>query len=232
VAIAFDATGSTVGNNVATVTIDITAAATGAVCYCFFQIATNEPKGLTFAGWQRLVDSDEAVSSHFALWRRTKQSGDTTFPASWNTAQGVSAVWASYTGLASPYPDEGYVGVAHIANSASYTTPSGTPQDNTRWALACAGARSTVTTGETWTAPGALTLRGQAVNSTLRCSPVAIADSNGAVAFSAQSYTFTLSAAEAHGGTVLAFLIPAAAATPAYPPPVVERQAVARAANW
>ncbi len=231
-AIAFDSTGSVTGNNVATVTVDITTAATGAFCYCFFQIATNELKGITFTGWQRLIDTDEAVSSHFALFRRVKQSGDTTFAASWNTAQGVAAAWASYTGLNATYPEEGFVGATHITNSASYVTPTGTPADATRWALGCAGARSTVTTGETWTGPGAMTIRSQAVNSTLRCSPVAIADTNATVAQSAQSYTFTLSAAEVHGGTTLAFLIPAASANPVYPLPENKPQAVPRAATW
>jgi hypothetical protein len=232
VAIAVDSSGSTTGNSVTSLSVDITAAAVGAFCYCFIQIATAQANGVTMAGWQQLCDIDEASSSHFALYRRVKQSGDTTFTVSWANTQGAAAVWASYTGLNATYPEEGFRSAGHVASSASYTTQSVTPADNTRWALACAGARSTTGT-ETWTAPGALTLRTQAVNSLTRWSPACIADSNSAVTAALHNYTFTLSASEAHGGCVIAFLIPAASSNPSYPVPSInERQAVQRAATW
>lgn len=231
-AIAFDSTGSATGNSVTTLTVDITSAAVGAVAYCYIQIGSSELAGVTMTGWVKLLDVNEISNgSHYAFFRRTKQSGDTTFGPTWAGAQGATAVWSSYTGLNTTYPDEGVVSARHESTSASYTTPTQAPADNTRWALACAGGRST-TSAETWTAPGTLTLRTQAVNSATRWSPAVIADSNGAVAATAASYTFTLSAAEPHGGAVLAYLIPSTSANPAYPPPTLVRQAVQRAANW
>jgi hypothetical protein len=232
VAIAFDNTGSAFSNAATSLSIDITAAATGAWVYAYFQIGGSEPNGVTLAGWNKLIDQNEPNSgSHFAMFRRVKQSGDTTFSASFQSSQSVVAAWSSYTGLNSDVPDEGFQGASQQSTTSSYTTPTGTPVDNTRWALAAVGARSTVS-AETWTAPASLTLRVQAVNTASRWDPVAIADSNGAVAASAQSYTFTLSASEAHGGKVLGFLVPSTATDPAYPPPIFERQALPRAATW
>ncbi len=231
-AIAFDNTGSAFTNAAASLAIDITAAAVGAFVYAYFQIGGSELNGVTLPGWNKLVDLNEPNSgSHFALFRRTKVSGDTTFTATFQSSQSAVAVWSSYTGLNAAYPEEGFQGAAQQSTTSSYTTPTGTPLDNTRWALCAVGARST-TSAETWTAPAALTLRVQAVNTASRWDPACIADSNGTVAASAQSYTFTLSASEAHGGKVLGFLIPASAANPGYPSPLVKAQAIPRAANW
>jgi hypothetical protein len=233
VAIAFDNSGSTTGNAVTSLSVDITAAATGAFCYAYLQIATNQPAGsVTLAGWQQLCDIDEGTSSHFSLFRRVKQAGDTTFNAAWSSSQGASAVWSSYTGLLAAQPEEGFGPALHTTNTVTFTTKNATPGDATRWALTAAGARSTVTTGETWTAGTGMTLRSQAVNSVLRCSPAVIGDSNGVVAQSQHNYAWTLSSSEAHGGAVLAFLIPSTSATPAVPATVAVRQAVQRAAVW
>lgn len=232
-AIAFDNSGSTTGNSVSSLTVDITAAAVGAWCYAFIQIATSQgTTPVTIAGWQQLCDINEGTNSHFALLRRVKQSGDTTFTANWPTAAGAVAVWSSYTGLLTAQPEEGFGPALHSASSTTYTTKNVTPADNTRWALTAAGGKSTTTTGETWTAGTGMTLRTQAVNSTLNCSPAVIGDSNGAITQAQHNYSWTLSTAEAHGGTALALLIPSTSATPAYPSPVVERQAAARGAYW
>jgi hypothetical protein len=231
-AIALDSNGSATANSATTVSIDITSAATGAFCYCFIQIGTSQTSATTMTGWQQICDINDRTNDHFSLFRRVKQVGDTTFAISWGSASGVAAVWSSYTGLNPSYPDEGLSPATHTVSSTSYTTPNKTPQDNTRWALACAGARSTTTTGETWTAPGTLVNRAQAVNSTLTCSPAVIADSNGAVTAAQHNYTFTLSAAEASGGAIVGFLIPSTATNPAYPLPETRLQAVQTAANW
>ncbi len=210
-AIAFDSSGSTTGNSVNSLTVDITSAAVGAFVYCHVQIGTTVSAGTTMTGWTKLLDADEGSSSHYALWRRQKQSGDTTFSITWTNSQGACADWVSYTGLNSSTPDELATAATHTTSSASYVTPSLTPNGTGRWALAFAGARST-TSAETWTYPGSMSGRVQAVNSATRWSPVAAADSNGTVTQTSQSYTFTLSASEQHGASILLFLVPPSAA--------------------
>lgn len=231
-AIAFDNTGSVTSDSATALTVDITAATVGAYCYCFTQVSTSNKNGFTMTGWQQLCDINEGTASHFGLYRRVKQSGDTTFSVSWQNIGSGSACWSSYTGLNPTYPEEGFRSALHTASSASYTTASITPADATRWALCGVGSRST-TSAETWTAPGTQIIRSQTVNTVTAWSPAAIADSNGAITLSQHNYTFTLSAAEAHGGAVICLLIPATSANPVYPEPALnERAAAQRAANW
>jgi hypothetical protein len=231
VAIAFDSTGSSTTNAATSLSVDITAASTGAFCYVYIQVGTTEPLGFTMTGWQQLNDIQEGVSSHFGLYRRVKQGGDTTFTASWVNSSSATACWSSYTGLNATYPEEGFRSATHTAGSATYTTASVTPADNTRWALCGIGARS-VTAAETWTAPGTQTIRSQAVGTATPWSPALIADSNGAVTATQHNYAFTLSASESHGGAVICLLIPSTSANPAYPQPTDKQQAVPRAATW
>jgi hypothetical protein len=232
VAIAFDNTGSATANfPVTALTVDITAASTGAFCYCYIQASNNNPSGFTMAGWQQLCDINEGTNSHLGLYRRVKQSGDTTFTVTWTNTSSATACWSSYTGLNATYPEEGFRSALHTAASATYTTASVTPASNDRWALCGVSAKSTVS-AETWAPPGTQTIRSQAVGTTTPWSPAAIADSNGPVTQAQHNYAFTLSASESHGGAAICFLIPATSSTPAYPGPVVKDQGVQRAATW
>jgi hypothetical protein len=209
--IAWDSSGAKVGSSVTSLTVDITAAAVGAVCYAAAEIATTQPSGTTMTGWTRLLDADEGSSSHYAVWRRTKISGDTTFTISWANSQGASAVWSSYTGLAAT-PDEGSAALAHTASSTSFTTPSATPSDAARWALVGAGVRVSAA-GETFTAPSGFTARVQAGSTVSRWAIAIVSDSAAAVTAAAHSYTCVLSTAETHGAAWILYLIPASGST-------------------
>lgn len=233
-AIASDSSGSTTGNGVTTLTIDITSAAVGAWCYCFIFIGVNQGGNITFTGWTQVAEGDEGTSTHSALYRRQKQSGDTTFAPSWGTAEGSTAVWRSYTGVDGTTPDQQGTYLAHTVSATTFITSSITPTTATTWAVACAGARSTTSANqpESFTADAGVPNATQATNSANRWATAIISDSGAAVTQAAHSYTQTLNHAETHGGMVGLFLNPAAStAFIAAPAPNV-RQAVNRAATY
>ena len=225
-AIAFDSSGSAVGNGVTTLTVDITSAATGAWCYAYLQIGSPETS-VTFTGWTNLVDADEGTSSHYSIWKRQKIAGDTTFSPSWPTSEGSASGWVSYTGLNNAAPDEQFASTTHTVSSASFVTPTATPTTATEWALTFYGARSTVA-AYTYTPDGALVERIDACNTSNRWSGIEIADSNGTVTQASHSYTATCSASQSHGATAILFLQPSIASS--IPDVSPARQAVNRAA--
>jgi hypothetical protein len=224
--ITFDHTNSSVGASVTTLTVDITAATVGAFCYCYIQIA-NPETAVTFTGWTSLVDADESTFTHYSIWRRQKQGGDTTFAPSWPTAADAAAGWVSYTGLSTSTPDEQFAAVAHTS-TANYVTPTATPTAATRWALAFFGYRST-TAQRSWTADAALTQRVTNTTTANRWSGLSIEDSNGTVTAAAHSYTAVLSAAESHGATAILFLVPGAGPSFTFHQPIVLGQSTRRA---
>jgi hypothetical protein len=228
-AIAFDSSGSTVGNGVTTLTVDITSAATGAWCYCYIQVGAPQT-AVTFTGWTNKVDADDSTFDHYSIWRRQKQSGDTTFAPSWPTSEGSAAGWVSYTGLDGTTPDEQFASVAHTS-TANFVTPTATPSTATTWALTFSGARSTVAS-YTYTPDAALTERIDACNTSNRWSGIELADSNGTVTQAAHTYTAVCSASMSHGATAILFLVPPSAAFIPEPPTVVSVQAMNRAANF
>lgn len=214
-AIALDNSGSAVGNGVSTLTVDITAATVGAWCYAFIQVGTTQTS-TTFTGWTNLVDADDSTFDHYSIWRRKKQSGDTTFSPSWPTTEGSAAGWVSYTGVDPTTPDEGFASTTHTS-TANFVTPTATPTAANRWALTFSGARST-TAAYTYTPDAALVERIDACNTANRWSGIEIADSNGTVTQAAHSYTAVCSASQSHGDTAILFLIPASAATATFVP--------------
>ncbi len=232
-AIASDSSGTVAGNSVTTLTVDITSAAVGAVCYCFIQIGVNQGGNITFTGWTQIAEGDEGTSTHSSLHRRVKQSGDTTFAPSWGTAEGSVAVWRSYTGVDGTTPDQQGTYLAHTVSATTFITSSLTPTTATTWAIACAGARSTTSGNqpESFTADAGVPNATQTTNTANRWSTAVISDSGAAVTQAAHSYTQTLNHAETHGGMVGVFLNPAAASG-SLPAPVIIRQAVNRAASF
>jgi hypothetical protein len=237
-AIALDTTGSTATTAGGTAaTVDITAAATGAWAYLFISMpaATTTPSN---ASWTQLAAvTDSVLTVQYAICRRQKQAGDTTFSFTWSgAAKGVLA-WASYTGLDGTTPDEGAAVTFNGTTSATAVpTPSATPSATGRWALAFFAARTSTSGNKniTWTPDAATTERLDANNSAAASAAwtgVEIADTNTTVAASSQSYTATHApAAEAHDGSGILFLIPPtggpvnvnagqAAGTGAAPPP-------------
>ena len=228
-AVAFDNSGSATGNTVTTLTADITAATVGAACFMWIYNANTETS-ITNTGWTQIVSLDESTTSHYSLWWRTKQSGDTTFAPSWPTAQGSSLVWVSYTGAATT-PYEAEADVAISTATTTETTPSSTPTSTGRWATCFYAARSTTATFNYTSADAAQTLRVQNVNTANRWAAVMASDSNATVAVTAQSYTATLSTSESHGAAAILFVVPGAT-TPVADAPYTVLQAVNRAATY
>lgn len=218
-AIAHDTTGTAIKQTASatSATVDITSAATGAWVYFFGCLGANQT-GVTFTGWTQVLEADESTFTHYFVFRRLKQAGDTTFSVSWPTSARLVGNWESYTGLNASTPDELAAATLHTTGT-SFATPSLTPSAANRWALALSYARdSTASTdlpdGSSWTPDAALTERTDAANAAAGTAvwlSVETADSAGAVTAAAHSYTATCVHTESHGAAILLFLIPAAA---------------------
>jgi hypothetical protein len=220
VAIAPDANGSTAVTAAAqAATVDITAAAAGAWCYlwCAISTASTTQAGVpSSASWTTLQSVQTASGTSgacYAVYRRQKQAGDTTFSFTWTAnAKGVFA-WASYAGLNSTPDEQSAIALNDTTSRAGVPTPSATPSNSNRWALAFFGQRSTTTGNRptAWTHDAALTERKEADNSAAASSPwlgADIEDSNGPVTQAAHSYTATSNQTESHDGSAILFLIP------------------------
>lgn len=228
-AVAFDSSGSAAGNSVTTLTADITSAAVGAACFMWIYNGSNETS-ITNTGWTQIASADESTASHYSLWWRTKQSGDTTFAPSWPTSIGSSLVWASYTGCAAT-PYEAEADAAFSTAFTTYATPTSTPTSTGRWALCFWAARSTTASFNFSAIDAALTQRVQTINTVSRWAATLTGDSNGTVSATSQSYTATVSASQSHGADAILFLVPGATG-PAADLPITILQAVNRAATY
>lgn len=217
---AFDSSGSTaVTAGTTSATVNITAAATGAWCYCWVAISTGtstDTGAVTATGWTSRVDAAESptTNAHYAVLRRQKQAGDTTFTFAWTTSGKGTLAWVSYTGLDGTTPDELPTIAAQSATArTAVPTPSATPTAANRWGVGFFGVRTTNSANKpiTWT-PTTVTERIDVDNNTAGSAPwlgVSICDTNGTVAASAQSYTSTHNASESNDGSAILFLIPA-----------------------
>jgi hypothetical protein len=218
VAIALDSSGSTlITTSVSTANVDITTAATGATCYALLALGVSQASNVTWTGWTSVLEGNEGTATHYALYRRVKVAGDTTFAVSWPTATKGTLGWASYTGGDQTTFDELAAATLHTSAGTTYPTPSLTPTGSGRWALTGTWSRSTTTANQTesYTPDAALTERVDVNNGTNPWVPLELADSNGTVTVAAHSYTATMtttgsSASESHGGALLVYLIPAA----------------------
>ena len=229
-AIAFGTTGSTSMTAAATsASVNISAATDGDWVYCWVALGVNAG-AVSATGWTSLLDADEGTSAHYALLRRQKQAGDTSFTFSWTTSTKGTLAWASWSGLDGTTPDEGAALATNGSTSrTAVPSPSATPTAANRWAAA-AFANRTTTVGNkpiTWTADAAQTERVDVDNNAAGSAPwvgTEIADTASAVTQAAHSYTATHApAAESHDGSAIWFLIPAAV-TAATPQPLVYAQ--------
>src|SRR6266496_970214 len=219
--IAPDVTGSTSMTAAATsATVDITAAAVGAWVYAWVALGINAG-AVSSTGWTSLLDADDGTSAHYALLRRQKVAGDTTFMFSWTTSTKGTIGWASYTGLDPTTVDEGATLVTNgVTSRTAVPTPSATPTAANRWAVAFFGVRTTTVGNKpiSWTPDAATTERLDVDNNAAGSAPwmgLEIADTNSAVTQASHSYTATHNAAESHDGSAILFLIPAPTATTA-----------------
>jgi hypothetical protein len=216
--IAPDTTGSTVMTvGATTANVDITAAAVGAWCYAW--VALGSASGtVTATGWQdvsAVINSDDTTLAHYALLRRQKQSGDTTFAFNWTSSAKGVLTWASWTGLDGTTPDEGAVLAINATTSrTAVPTTAATPTAADRWAATFFAVRTSNSLNKpiSWT-PDAATVERIDIDNNAAGSAawmgVEIADSNGVVTQASHSYTAVHApAAESHDASVLLFLIP------------------------
>ena len=102
-AIAYDSGGTAaVTANSTSFTVDITAAAVGADCFCW-NVVNIQNATMSLTGWTTLGTLSTASTSTVGLFYRRKIAGDTTFTGSQSNGKGVHA-WASYTGCDSTTP--------------------------------------------------------------------------------------------------------------------------------
>lgn len=215
-----DQTGFTaVTTSAASATVDITAAAVGTMVYAWVVLGVNTSAAVSSTGWTSVLNAVEGTSCRYALLRKRKAVGDTTFTFSWTTSTKGTIVWTSYFGVDPTTPDENATLVTNGTTSrTAVPTSSQTPSAATRTALACYGVRTTNSANKpiTWTADAALVERIDADNNTAAANPwcgATMADSNGPVTQAAHSYTGTHNFAESHDGAAILYLIPAAAET-------------------
>jgi hypothetical protein len=195
--------------------VDITGAATGDWVYMFVTTDTTQT-AVTATGWTLRVEGDEGASTHYALFRRKKVGGDTTFTVSWPTSAKCVISLAAYTGLDGTTPDEGVVFLAHTTG-ATFATSSATPSAAGRIAAMFAYSRTSTSGNKviTWTPAAGLLERMDANNSAAAGSPwlgQEVADSGDAITVASHSYTATAAFAESHGGAILIYLIPGSTA--------------------
>src|SRR6266704_2413911 len=194
------------------VVIDISSAPVGATIYVGILIATTESGGISWTPnvFTTLFDADESTASHYGIFRYVKQSGDTTFTASWATSNHGVYAWASYTGQDSTTADE--QASVLLTTTATCTTWSLTPSGANEWALVFFFNRST--TGSqvpdfTGAPVTGITLRETPTyNAATRYEAGAVGDSNGAITVAAHQYSAS-STNGTHGGAILLFLMPA-----------------------
>ena len=193
------------------VSIDITAAPVGDWVYCFAAIGANQT-GVTMTGWTVVLEGDESTSTHYALLRRKKQSGDTTFTLSWPTSSKGTFGLAAWTGLDPTTPDE-LAQVQLHTTGTSYPTPSVTPGGSGRYAATFTYSRTSTTANKAiaFTPDAALAERLDFNNSAAASAPWTgqeIADSSSPVTVAAHSYTAVQAFSESHGGAILLYLVP------------------------
>lgn len=215
----FDTRGFTAMTSGSTSTIiDISAAANGSTVYlwCTIGAAPTGTISMSGTGWANVVtQTEDGTFLRYALFRKVKQDGDSTFTASWlNSAKGTFS-WVSYTGLDSVTPDEqATLSTNGVTSRTAVPTASVTPTAANRRAVCFFAARTSTSTNKpiSWVNDAALVERLDIDNNGAGSAPWVgheIADSNGAVAQVAQSYTATHGPAnEAHDGSVILFLIP------------------------
>lgn len=213
----FDTSGVTViTSSTTSAVVDISNAADNAWCYAWVNLGLNSGT-VTATGWtdpSAVINADEGTSAHYALLRRKKQAGDTTFTFTWGTSTKGVIGWVSYTGLDPTTPDEQAALATNGAVSrATAPTPSATPTAANRWAVAFHGARTSTSGNKpiTWTSDPALFERVDIDNNTASSpwSGIEIADSPTVVTQAAHVYTGLHNVAEGHDGSAILFLIPA-----------------------
>lgn len=196
-------------------TVDITNCPVGDWVYCWIVLDAGQTS-VTMTGWTQVLQGDEPTvtpSTHYALYRRKKVGGDTTFTISWPTSAKGTFGLIAWPNLHPTTPDEGAAITLHTTGTA-YPTPSATPVGSQRRAAMFTYSRTSTAGNKaiSFTSDGALVEQIDFNNSAAASSPWVgqdIASSLAAVTKAAHTYTATQAFAETHGGALILYLIPA-----------------------
>jgi hypothetical protein len=200
----------------ATVTsVDITACPAGDWVYCWVVLDAAQT-AVTMTNWTLRLEGNEPVSSsltHYALFRRKKVAGDTTFTISWPTSAKGTIGLIAWPNLHPTAPDEGAAVLLHTAGT-NYPTPSATPAGPQRRAAMFTYSRSSTSGNKAiaFTPDAALVEQLDFNNSTAGGSPWVgqqIASSLGPVTTAAHTYTAVQLFTETHGAALILYLVPA-----------------------
>lgn len=166
--------------------------------------------GWTPFSWSPVVDGTAyQVFGYYKV--ATSADAGASYTASWTgTAKGTLAI-AAYSGVDNAAPLSGSAALVDNNSSTSLTTPSLASSAAASWAVGLSSIRSTTSTNKSnsWTPDPALTERADANNSAAASSPwvaVEIADSQGTVGASANSYTAQAVFAESHKAAAVVYL--------------------------
>lgn len=207
--------GNVAGSNVLTITVSVSGATDGEVCFIVGTMSDSQTGVLnTPAGWTKAGEMSEGTSgsssSRSIVYWKVKNSGDTNVVvtgAGWTATAKPQFVGISWAGVDTTTPFEQFTwGTAHTSGT-SYVTGSATPTAATRWAVGVFSSRGS-TASVAWTPDAALTERVDVVNSSSIFTGLEVADSNGAVTQAAHSYT-AVGQSASHGLAAVFYLIPA-----------------------
>lgn len=211
--------------------IDITGATVGETVYAWIALRFSQTS-TTFTGWTQIdILRTIASTGAWALYKRVKQAGDTTFTLSWspNSTSGL-VLLQQWPGTVA---DEGGSVITRSSAANVFSTPAATPTDGNRWAVGfyCASDSDSTNKTATWTPTGDMTTTAQTgVNTTgtLAWSNSAICDSNGPVSIASHSGTETTSGTTTinNGAAAILFLIPSTIVQPSPRLHAVNRAAV------
>jgi hypothetical protein len=201
-------------SSVSSMTIDITGATVGEYVYAWIDLRWSET-ALTFTGWTVVAALVTTASTgSWAVYKRLKVSGDTTFTLSWTatSTQGL-VLLQQWPGTVA---DEGAQIAARTSAANVFTTPTCTSTDGNRWFVGFFSGHTGSSSNKTitWTLSGDnsnLDQSGVNVNGALSWNNAAIGDSNGPVSTGTHSATGTAAAGGTttnNGGAAGLFLIP------------------------
>ena len=179
-------------------TIDISGATVGEWVYAFCQSRSNNTSQ-AITGWTSLGAAQAlgggTGNGLFIVFKRKKQSGDTTFSLTWTTSAQYEVFLGQWTGAHLVSPDEAYASQAITSAGNSFSSPSATPSFADRWAIVAltAGNGDSGHKTVTWTAPSGMVEFGHVNNPNTFSlwNGLGVFHSNGPVTAASHSYTGT-----------------------------------------
>ncbi|MER8030725.1 hypothetical protein ABTZ78_17400 [Streptomyces bauhiniae] len=206
--------------------------AAGDVMVAVISRATTGSTVSTPSGWT-IVPSFPVTNSNGTTLLAFYRVASASEPASY-TFTGSAQKWCiaicTYRGVDNTSPINASAAAADTTNRAAHTSPSVTTTAANCWVLAAYCDRGT-STASTWSTPSGLTSRsGNVVTTGTSDNSLATFDTNAGQAAGSYSYASTASASQSNAAMGTIALAPAVILPPpSGPPPLILRQATARA---